>query len=200
MLPGDGIVLDIGANLGVMSYYLAKNFSGRQVFAFEPIPYNYRNLQKIKSKFRLQNLYTFQLALGDENGAIDMILPVEHAVRFHGLAHIKYAAIDERNEGEVFQCPIRRLDDFKELRPEEIKITGIKIDVENFEYYVLKGAENLLKKHMPLIYCELWDNENRKMTMEFLKSLGFKVQILENKELTDFNPAKHTTQNFFFIH
>jgi len=200
MLPDTGTALDIGANLGVMSYYLANNYPNREVFAFEPIPYNFRNLEKIARKFALHNLRAYKLALGNKNGTLEMVLPIEHSVRFHGLAHVKHDTIEEKNDGEVFQCPVIRLDDFfSDLGLEELDITGIKIDVENFEYFVLKGAENLLKKYKPIIYCELWDNENRKMTMEFLTRLGYKVQILENKELIEYNPEKHSTQNFFFV-
>jgi len=199
LLPEKGVVLDIGANLGVMSYYLAKEFPDRKVFAFEPIPYNYQNLEKIALKFKLQNLKPFQIALGDENGTIEMILPVKNSVRFHGLAHVKHEDIKESTPGISFRCPIQRLDDFQDLQKIKPKITGIKIDVENFEYYVLKGATNLLKKYMPLIYCELWDNDNRNKTMELLKNLGYEIKILEDKKLTSFIPEKHNSHNFFFI-
>jgi FkbM family methyltransferase len=200
MLPEHGIVLDIGANLGVMSYYLARGYPKREVFAFEPIPYNYDNLKKIARRFRLKNLEIFNLALGDKNGIIEMVLPVEHAVRFHGLAHVKHETIEENNEGELFQCSVRRLDDlFKDQENKPFAITGIKIDVENFEYFVLKGAKKLLKKHMPLIYCELWENENRRKTIAMLANLGYKTKVMEHKKLVTFDPGKHLTQNFFFV-
>jgi FkbM family methyltransferase len=199
MLPEEGTVLDIGANLGVMTYYLAKNHSMRRIFSFEPIPYNYRNLVRLKKKFRLTNVNTFQVALGNVNGFIDMVLPVKHAVRFHGLAHVKHDTVDEKNSDEIFRCPIRRLDDIEELNKDGIIITGIKIDVENYEFVVLKGAEKLLRKYYPVIYCELWDNENRTHTLKFLKEIGYKVFILENATLLAYDPANHKTQNFFFV-
>jgi FkbM family methyltransferase len=199
MLPEEGTVLDIGANLGVMTYYLVKNHPSRRIFSFEPIPYNYRNLVRLKNKFRLTNVNTFQLALGNVNGFIDMVLPVKHAVRFHGLAHVRQETGDEKDGDEIFQCPVRRLDDIEELNKSGIIITGVKIDVENYEYTVLKGAEKLLKKHNPVIYCELWDNENRTQTLKFLKEIGYEVFILENVSLATFDPANHETQNFFFV-
>lgn len=199
LLPESGVVLDIGANLGVMSYYLAKNFPNREVFAFEPIPYNFQNLEKIVKKFELKNIKTFQLALGDENGTIEMIMPVRNSVRFHGLAHVLHEETDENASGVSFKCPVQRLDDLQDLQKISSGIAGIKIDVENFEYFVFKGAINLLKKYMPIIYCELWDNDNRKKTMELLKNLGYQVKILEQNELRSFNPEKHNSHNFFFI-
>jgi FkbM family methyltransferase len=197
LLPEEGTVLDIGANIGVMSYYLAKRSKRRTVLAFEPIPYNFRNLERIRSRYRLDNLSLFQLALGDQDGTIEMVLPEQKSVRFHGLAHVKTAL--DSDPGEIFQCRILRLDDFESLKGNEVQIKGIKMDVENFEYYVLKGATHLLKKHKPLIYCELWDNENRKLSMELLKGLGYAVRVLENKQLTEYIPGMHSTQNFFFI-
>ena len=199
MLPEEGIVLDIGANLGVMTYYLAKGHPERIVFSFEPIPYNYANLLRLKNKYRLENVSTFQIALGNENGLTDMILPVEKSVRFHGLAHIKDNSAHKNAEGELFQCPIHRLDDIEELNNSCSPVTGIKMDVENYEFFVLKGAENLLKKNCPPIYCELWDNENRINTMNFLKDLGYKVFVLSKHSLVPFDNVKHKQQNFFFV-
>lgn len=41
MLPNDGIVLDIGANIGVMTVPLGKKCSHGKIYAFEPVPENY---------------------------------------------------------------------------------------------------------------------------------------------------------------
>jgi FkbM family methyltransferase len=199
LLPDDGIVLDIGANIGVMSFYLAKGYRNRTVHAFEPIPYNYRNLERIKKKYNLQNLDIHLIALGDKDGSIEMILPEENSVRFHGLAHVKSDATMKSSQGEVFTCPVHRLDGFEPLKKDNQKITGIKMDVENYEYFVLKGAIELLKKHKPLIYCELWDNENRKLSVKLLTELGYQIMVLENDYLVDYIPTRHSTQNFFFI-
>lgn len=49
----------------------------------------------------------------------------------------------------------------------------MKIDVENFEYKVLKGSRELLKRNNFGIYCELWDNENRRLVSELLNLIGY---------------------------
>jgi len=197
LLPREGIVLDIGANIGVMSYYLARGQKQRKIFAFEPIPINFRNLERIKRKYSLNNLEIFQLALGDQNGTIDMVLPVQRSVRFHGLAHVKDENMPDR--GDIFQCPMKRLDEVESIMQCNSRVTGIKIDVENYEYFVLKGATGLIKKHRPVIYCELWDNDNRKQTMKLLTELGYRTLVLKNNLLVDYDPDIHSTQNFFFL-
>lgn len=181
-----------------MSYYLAKDYPRRYVVAFEPVPCNIRNLEKIRSRFRLTNLRIYPLALGDKPGELEMILPVEKAVRFHGLAHVKHESIHDHNEGEVFRCKVDTLDNFQ--APEECKlVVGIKMDVENYEYFVLRGGDKFIREQKPIIYCELWDNENRKNTISFLQEIGYKTMVLQHQGLILFDPGKHRSQNFFFI-
>ncbi|MFA5534193.1 MAG: FkbM family methyltransferase [Mariniphaga sp.] len=199
LLPDDGIVLDIGANIGVTSYYLAQKFPNSQVFSFEPLSVNMETLQRIKKKFRLNNIREFLIATGNENTTLEMVMPVIHKVPMHGLSHVIHKDITENNTGLKFKVPMVRLDDFQELSNQGKKITGIKMDVENFKYFVLQGAENLIKKNKPIIYCELWENDNRKKCFSFLNKLGFSTFILHNKELVPYTEYYHKKNNFFFI-
>src|SRR5690606_15193197 len=49
----EGDILDIGANIGIMSYHLSKKFPSKKVYGIEPIPSNFEVLSKIKNKFKL---------------------------------------------------------------------------------------------------------------------------------------------------
>ncbi|HDR51428.1 MAG TPA: FkbM family methyltransferase, partial [Mariniphaga anaerophila] len=198
LLPDEGIVLDLGANIGVTSYHLAKNNPKNTVFSFEPLEINMEILQRIKKRFRLKNIREFMVALGNENTSLEMVMPVINKVPMHGLSHAVHKDITENNTGLKFEVPMVRLDDFQELKNTGERITGIKIDVENYEYYVLKGAENLIKKNKPVIYCELWENESRKKCFAFLNNLGYSAFILHKKELVPFTENFHSKNNFFF--
>lgn len=196
LLPNDSHVLDIGANLGLMTYFLADKCE--QVEAFEPIPSNARNLKKLISKKRLNNVNLHEIALGDTNGKIELILPRVDGVVKQGLSHVKADKMTDFNEGEVVEAVISKLDDLKAIKGK--KIDGIKIDVENFEFEVFKGAVELLKQDKPLIYCELWDNQNRYDCFELLTSLGYEIFELVNSELVKLKGDQSHGQNFFFIH
>lgn len=196
LIPKDRDVLDIGANLGIMSYYLSK-VSSTALYSFEPIPNNLNTLRWVKRKFHLNNMEIFDVALGNENQEIEMILPVVDHVKKQGLSHVVTEEITEFNEGIRFKASCHRLDDFAPLK--DRTIGAIKIDVENFEYQVFLGAEQLLRQHKPVIYCELWDNQNRYDCFSFLQSLGYSVQVLNDKKLEAYNDQNHKTQNFFFI-
>ena len=191
---GKGDVLDIGANLGLMSYHLSKKLSQQTVHAFEPIPDNYRTLQKIIAHFQLTNIHTYPIALGEEEGEIEMIVPLNEGTKMQGLSHVKHESITEWNQGTTYTVPIQSLDQIQF----ENHIQGIKLDVENFEYFVLKGGKQLISTQKPLIYIELWENENRKQCFEFLLGMGYQAMVVEGNELVPYQEDLHATQNFIF--
>jgi FkbM family methyltransferase len=199
MLPENAYVLDIGANIGYMSVILSKKFSKGKIFSFEPVKVNLLVLNRLLSFFRISNVTVFDCALGDKEGEIEMIMPVEESVRMHGLSHVVHDSIDVINDGDRYNVPIKLLDSFLLNHSFNNRLDGIKIDVENFEYYVLKGGIQLLSKFKPIIYCELWDNENRIKTFNLLKGLEYECKILSNDVLIDFDATNCEEQNFFFV-
>ncbi len=196
ILDKNDTVLDIGANLGLMSYYLSKKC--KQVHAFEPIPQNLNNLYKLKRFKNLDNLVIHPIALGNHDGDIELVLPVVSGVKKQGLSHVKDEKMEIFNSGESYKCPIARLDNIELAK--DLSITGIKMDVENYEYEVLLGAKQLLLSHKPLVYTELWDNQNRLDCFEFMTSLGYRIKVLKDDQLVSYQSDKSHTQNFFFIY
>ena len=197
MIDDTGIILDIGANIGIMTTLLAKKSRNARICAFEPIPDNIRTLKRVINHHKLKNVTIYEAALGKENGQLKMVMPIIDNVKMQGLSHVVEEITEQPVErGSVYLVPVYKLDDLKEFKSGE-RITAIKIDVENFEYHVLKGGEQMLKDHKPVIYCELWDNEKKYITIGFLKELGYKVKVYENKKLVDYKNQPAT--NFFFV-
>lgn len=188
-------VLDIGANIGFMTYHLARKVKSGKVYAFEPVPENIRTILRIKKFFRLKNIFLQDYALGNEKQMLTMVMPVIGKAKKQGLSHVTQNVSGE--EGIIFHVEQNRLDDLRILKEE--KIQGIKIDVENYEFQVFEGAKDLLQKNMPIVYCELWKNENRDRCFHMMKALGYEVMILSNRKLVHFEDDKHHTQNFFFM-
>lgn len=196
-LPTDGAVLDIGANIGIMTAHLARHMRKGRVIAFEPMPANLRVLERVVDRMALANVRIEACALGDSRGTAEMVMPVERGAYRHGLTHVIHESITERNDGARFTAPLRRLDDLA-LLPPETRIVGIKMDVENFEYFVLKGALETLRAHRPPLYVELWANENRARCLELLAGLGYRAFVCERGVTTPYDPGRHTQQNFIF--
>ncbi|HSH20847.1 MAG TPA: FkbM family methyltransferase [Draconibacterium sp.] len=199
LIPDGGIILDLGANIGVTSYHLSKKKPESTIFSFEPLTLNMDTLKRIKNRYKLKNVHEFQIAVGEKPGNLEMVMPVINNVPMHGLSHVIHKDNTEFNSGMKYNVPVVSLDEFKPILESQKPITALKIDVENFEYFVLKGAENLIAKHQPIIYCELWENDNRKKCIDLLNNLGYSTLILQKKELVPFEKATVEKHNFFFL-
>jgi FkbM family methyltransferase len=150
LIPKGAAVLDIGANIGITTHYLATRLPGNAIFSFEPIPQNFYTLQKLVRKERLRNVRLYNVGIGKEEGKLPMILPVVNGVRRHTLARVW----DENNcfdQGEKFTIPVKPIDNIIALKNHVVK--AIKIDVEGYKYPVLQGAINLIRNNKPLIFA-----------------------------------------------
>ena len=199
MIPDGGIVLDIGANIGVMSVWLGKKLKQSKIYAFEPIPQNVKTLKRVLRHFKIHNVTVIEKAVGNTHGSVQMVMPVLGKVKMQGLSHVMHETITDFNEGNRYSAPIITIDSFENINTTGKSLTAIKLDVENFEYYVLDGAKETIQKHRPLIYTELWENTNRDNCFKFIRAHGYKVCVLVQHQLIEFDPSLHTTQNFFFI-
>jgi len=177
---------------------MSKKVRKGKVHSFEPIPINYLTLKKITERYKCANTHLYPYALGDENGEVEMVLPKVQNVRMQGLSHVVHEDLTEFNEGKRYKSAIYKLDDL-ELLQGETPISGIKIDVENFEYFVLKGGRDLIARDQPIIYAELWDNENRQRCFTLMRELNYKIFVYQDGKMQNYYSEKHTTQNFFFL-
>ncbi len=197
MMRPNSHVLDVGSNIGITTVHLSRKVPEGKVYSFEPVPPNFTTLEKVVNHYKCPNVELYNFAVGNEHTEIEMVLPEVNNVKMQGLSHVVHDDLPDFNEGRRYSAPLRRLDDMNFLY--EQKIDGIKLDVENFEYFVLKGGSNLLSRDKPVIYAELWDNENRTKCFQLMKELNYSVLFLKNNQLIPFKQGKDETQNFFFI-
>lgn len=198
LLPPDAVVLDIGANIGIMTVLIAKRCPQGRVYAFEPVPENFRALSRVVAHYGLPQVSLHQVALGAETGHIRMAMPVLKGVKMQGLTHVDHGSIaGYRGEYVHYEVPQASLDTWS--FPVGSRIHAIKMDVENYEQYVLAGARELLATHRPVLYIELWDNDNRQRCFALLREAGYAIKVLEGRELVTFDPAHHRQHNFFFL-
>lgn len=196
LLPEDGVVLDVGANLGFLCVYLARRVRSGRVLAFEPLPDNHRVLRWLLRRTRTLNVDVHTCALGDRDGTVSMVLPIQGHARQQGLGHVVSAG-DADEPGIPFNVPLRRLDALPEL--EGARVAAIKMDVENFERFVLRGATGILERDRPVVYLELWDNENRSECFAIATSLGYAIMVFDGRRLVAFDPASHRHHGNFFL-
>jgi FkbM family methyltransferase len=190
LIPDKGLFLDLGANLGVTTTLLARRCPHARILAFEPVPWNVANIRRLVRLLRFRNVTIHDFAAGDQNGSVDFVVPVVCGARMHGLGH--FSANGE--PGERFKVPCRKLDDLGLS-----DVTAIKLDVENSEYSVLCGGLQLLKKWRPVIYCELWHNENGEKSMALLGELGYKPYTVESGQLVALSRSMDRTLNLILF-
>lgn len=180
-LPQNGLLLDIGANLGVTTAAAKRIRPDIRVKAFEPISVNILTARRLHRILRLKGVEMFEIALGDMEGSATMVMPILKGLASSGQTYVQTSEYDYSNilghEGLKYTVPVRTIDSLNLER-----VSGIKLDVENFELHVLKGASALLRRDHPTIYCELWDTENRYQVIELLVEHGYKCRKLPTKE------------------
>lgn len=190
LIPNRGVILDVGANIGITAVPLAQKSPKAKVYAFEPIRDNYDALTRITKFFRLKNIVTIRTAVGNSAATVKMVMPVIDGVKKQGLSKLDNGST-EGNIEEVDILPLSSLNF-------EGRVVAMKMDVEGHELEVLKGAERLLLTDKPIIYCELWDSLKEE-AIWYLK--GFRYDPFVYEEETDtLQPYTHqSTDNFFFI-
>lgn len=195
-IPKDAeLILDVGGNIGQTAMLMATNFSNAKVISFEPFP---NTLNRFKNNLSLNsnitNVSIHGVGLGAENKLLKMV--VECPTNSGGNRLTGSAETDEY----VTEVDVVTLDGFvNDLK--STKIDFVKIDVEGFEYEVLKGASDVLKKFMPRLFIEIdhchLERSNAKAAdiFQFLKSHSYKVFNSDTLEELDnvakFNHLKH---------
>lgn len=190
IIPADGIILDVGANIGITAVPLAKKFRNAEIYAFEPIEANYSTLTRIIKLFKLKNISALKTAVGSNSAIVQMVMPIVEGVKKQGLSRVHNGNTSGTIEN-VQIIPISSI-------PFKDKVVAIKMDVEGHELEILRGAERLLLTDKPIIYCELWDS----LKVEAISYLsGFKYAPFVYQEETDtLGPYNNqSTDNFFFI-
>lgn len=193
LVPDEGVVLDIGANLGVTVTLLARKCPHAQVIAFEPVPWNCDNIKSMIKLLRLRNVSIQNYAAGNSTGVVDFQVPIVNGARMHALGHLA-GVVDDRQHGEHLKVAICKLDDLG-----IDKVTAVKLDVENSEYEVLSGAVQMLQRCRPVIYCELWNNENRRHTFELLRSLRYTPHIVRSGRMVPLDHINYPGEYFIFL-
>lgn len=124
------VAIDVGGHVGLWSMQLAKQFE--HVHAFEPVAEH-------RACFALNvvaaNVTLHECALGEREGSV----AIHTAPTSSGDSWVS-------GEGEI---PMRRIDDYGF---ENVDL--VKIDTEGFELFVLRGAEEMLKRCRPVVIVE----------------------------------------------
>ena len=215
------LIIDAGANWGYSAASIWTTCPQVNIVAFEPILSYEKGLQKIK-ELRPDNYDFRMIGLANETTSLKFAVPVVNGIAISSLSSASFLAskahiaILARNihdsiihwmpdENPIslrifeFNSPVRKLDDV--LQEENFlfgkKLAAIKIDVEGYEFEVLKGAEATLLAFKPLLMTE---GGNRFDGLpDFMANLGYLYAENKGGALVLIEGIG-TSINGFFVH
>ncbi len=178
--PGDTCI-DVGANIGIyaLSMSVAAGAKG-DVHAFEPVRKTFRILSENIHHNNVQNVVLNNTAVGNTIGKAEFFVTFQSGLA--GFGNTGRGTVIEKEEVDVIT-----LDAYVEKRGIK-KVSLIKIDVEGFEWDVLKGGEKLLAAMPALVVIAELDKFNydalghdRFQIVAWMKERGYEAWSIERK-------------------
>jgi FkbM family methyltransferase len=168
------IVLDVGANVGYISAVAASYVGASgEVHGFEPLSECFARLEHLRELNPGLRLVFNNVALGDADGILPIAYNPDRDSRNATLVPGKHFA-------ETREVPVRRLDEYIKAKipsPERIKV--IKIDVEGFEYSVLRGVSALFSETS-------WELSNLGATLDdfdrYMSGFGYRAYRITQED------------------
>lgn len=155
LLKEGDVFIDVGANIGFLSMVAAVTVGKKgEVLAFEPVPSTYDLLVANRELNGFSQLQTFCIGVGSKSETVT--IQTEEQNRGG-------ASIVNKHGGSGIKIQVKKLDELITSSP----VSLVKIDVEGYEFEVLKGAEELLKRDRPALIVEY--SSNRENSVDSLK-------------------------------
>ncbi|MFZ1703077.1 MAG: FkbM family methyltransferase [Saprospiraceae bacterium] len=211
-LKEKAVFYDIGGHVGYFSL-LAAQLVGEngKIIGFEASPATFYYYQKNVSQD--QKILAIEKAVSDHNGQLTFYEYPNLYSEYNSIETTQYE--DEKWASSVKSKEVTvesvSLDDYVTTHGDIPDM--IKIDVEGAELKVIKGANNILKNHKPLVIMEFippkiqdWDNDAHYLAVQEMLNLGYEgFRILEDGQVekTLLNVewlSRIDSDNLVFIH
>ena len=165
--------IDIGANVGVWSYWLSRH--AKKVESFEPNPKIFNVLKNIKIK----NVNTYNIALSNKSGSVDLLIP--KGSKGFSNQGASLSSIKVQGEHKSLSIQAKCLDEYNFL-----DVNFIKIDVEGHEHEVIEGAKETIKKCKPTMVIEMEEKHNKipiEDQISSVEKLGYQCYVLIKEKI-----------------
>lgn len=138
-------VVDIGANIGYYALQVAERVGSKgHVIAFEPAPRAYALLRQNIEQNHLNNIHALPYAIGDFRGEMDFFLYEQS----NWNSFVKHGTPIGKLSVAVYPLD--------EILPHlSGRVDLIRMDIEGYEVQAVRGMENTLRRHKPIVCLEL---------------------------------------------
>ena len=194
-------IIDIGASDGISANFFLKNLSVKNIYCYEPHSLFVKKLKKLKKKY--YNIKIYNYGISTINEKINVYIPkiiffgkplYLYTYTFYNLSELKkQIKLDFLNYKKIFiENIILKLRKFKKIND---KIHLIKIDVNGYEYEIIKCLKKQIIRDHPLLVVE--NNKKIKNISNYLEKFGYKKYYNNNGKLEKYTNQK--VLDIFFI-
>ncbi len=173
VLPEDGVFFDVGANIGLFTFYIKQYRPNMTSQCFEPHPNMATCIRKTTTENSLKKVIVNEVGLSDKIGEFKLFLSNRNAGG-HSLANTG----TDKNSDDFHMVAVTTLDQYCQKNNIE-RIDVMKIDVEGVEEQVLNGAVETFKKLKPIlmIECSNHDLVNNQGVLNFFRDNNLQVEF-----------------------
>ena len=168
-------ILDIGANVGYFSMYIANKYPESKVFSFEPFPETFSKLNNHLTQNNFKNIYTFNLAVSDMEGTSKF-----YSFEWSGCNTLVDGKFDEG---------LHKVTNVKCVKFDMIpEVTGAgefefaKVDCEGSEYPIFLNSSERMIRSVKKYIIEIHDSQkfNKQEILNRFEKTGYKSELKNN--------------------
>lgn len=193
------IVLDVGANIGLISINILEVLPNCKIYAFEPGPHQNSLFSKTIEYNQLKNIELSALALSNEIGSASFHVHSTEDASGDGF-------FDTGRAGKTKKINVETtiLDSWWKIKNQP-KVDLIKMDTEGAELFILEGGKELLETCKPDLCLEIYELNLRNYPytandiFDALKNMNYQLFTLNLQLITKSNLEAILKVNDTFI-
>lgn len=184
----DSCFVDIGANIGLISLYVARKVPTAYIYSFEPGPSQFYFLEKNVRENRLS--FRMELssdAISDKEGVAEFFCHISRNSVNDGFIDTGKGNTKVRKAKKNLVRTVT-LDSWWEERNRP-RVGAVKLDTEGSELLCLRGGSKMITENAPIIFLEIMKDFLRQYSLEpdsviaFFEKIGYELFTNRNEKV-----------------
>ncbi len=194
-IPSDGVILDIGGNIGMMSLVFAQKVPQGKVHSFEPTDYA---IQKFRTNMALNPDLASRIILNQS------FVSYESKDSVNIKVFSSWPVVGSEDKHAIHQGVLKSGDNIPSIRLDDYctnaqleRVDFVKIDTDGYEWDVLRGSKEMLKKYKPQVIFEIgiYVMQEKGISFsdyeDFFTDLGYRLYTVKNQSVSRTNFEDH---------
>ncbi len=181
-------VIDIGANIGLISISILDKIPSAKIYAFEPGPHQFKLFNKTIAANDLSSRVTLSpIAMSNNKGKAIFQIHSSEDASGDGFFDTERAGATKAIEVET-----DTLDNWWQANGSP-KIDFVKMDTEGAEYWILQGGKKMIENCKPTMVIEIFEQNIKNYpfklydVIEFIWMMKYEIRTVEREIVTQEN-------------